>query len=686
LIKIISDTPWYIFILCLTVGALYSLLLYFKEKRSGDLSKLLQNCLIALRFVSVSLICILLAGIFLKHIVNHTEDPLVLLAVDNSTSIVSNKDSIEARSNIKQSLEKLKTSLSEKFTIKQIVFGERTRQSDSIDFKDKETDIFQLINDINNNYAGQNVGALIIASDGIINKGANPIYLTDKLKFPVYTIALGDTNEVKDVSIQKIDHNQVAYLGNQFVAQVNINAVKFIGQEINISVLKNNIKKGEQKLKINSNNYISSVNFVLEADAPGLQRFQVNITPLKEETNILNNSQSFMVDVIDNRDKILIVANSPHPDIAALSESIESLKNYEIVKDLSSEPNKLIKAYSLVIIHNYNFNHKRIVDECVTNKIPYFIINPAMNAGLTELKVSSNMERLNDAEPKLNKGFGLFTISDELKKLMNVLPAVKSLFGKYTVSNGSQILIQQQIGAVETTDPILLFNEVNGLKSAVFAADGLWKWRLRNFQENGNFNAFTELISKSIQFLAVKSDKSFFRVYTEKFVKENEVIEFNAEVYNKSYELITEPDVTLVLKNEIGKTYNYTFSKTETAYRLNAGYLPAGEYAYEAKTKINEQVQIKKGLVIVKPVISEKINTVADHALLNKLSTQTNGKLFYLNNINELNKLILSNESIKPITYSQNETSDLIDLKWLFALIVVLLTAEWFIRKYSGLI
>ncbi len=672
--------------MCLTVGALYSLLLYFKEKRSGDLSKLLQNCLIALRFVSVSLICILLAGIFLKHIVNHTEDPLVLLAVDNSTSIVSNKDSIEARSNIKQSLEKLKTSLSEKFTIKQIVFGERTRQSDSIDFKDKETDIFQLINDINNNYAGQNVGALIIASDGIINKGANPIYLTDKLKFPVYTIALGDTNEVKDVSIQKIDHNQVAYLGNQFVAQVNINAVKFIGQEINISVLKNNIKKGEQKLKINSNNYISSVNFVLEADAPGLQRFQVNITPLKEETNILNNSQSFMVDVIDNRDKILIVANSPHPDIAALSESIESLKNYEIVKDLSSEPNKLIKAYSLVIIHNYNFNHKRIVDECVTNKIPYFIINPAMNAGLTELKVSSNMERLNDAEPKLNKGFGLFTISDELKKLMNVLPAVKSLFGKYTVSNGSQILIQQQIGAVETTDPILLFNEVNGLKSAVFAADGLWKWRLRNFQENGNFNAFTELISKSIQFLAVKSDKSFFRVYTEKFVKENEVIEFNAEVYNKSYELITEPDVTLVLKNEIGKTYNYTFSKTETAYRLNAGYLPAGEYAYEAKTKINEQVQIKKGLVIVKPVISEKINTVADHALLNKLSTQTNGKLFYLNNINELNKLILSNESIKPITYSQNETSDLIDLKWLFALIVVLLTAEWFIRKYSGLI
>lgn len=662
------------------------MILYFKEKRSGDISTLFKNTLLALRFLSVSLICILLAGIFLKHIVNHTEDPLVLMAIDNSTSVVSGKDSASSRSNIKLSLEKLKNSLSEKYTVKQIAFGERTRQSDSIDFKDKETDLFQLLSDVNNNYAGQNIGALIIASDGIINKGANPIYLTDQFKFPIYTIALGDTNEIKDVSIQKIDHNQVAYLGNQFMAQVNINAIKYIDQEVTVSVSKNNIKKGEQRIKINSNNFISSVNFVLEADAPGVQKYQISITPLKDEYNTSNNFQSFMVDVIDNRDKILIVANSPHPDIAALSESIESLKNYEVVKDLSDNPNKLIKAYSLVIIHNYNFSHKKLLDECVANKIPYFIINPAMNAGLGELKVASNMERLNDAEPKLNKSFGLFTISDELRKLMNVLPAVKSLFGKYNVSNGAQILIQQQIGAVETTDPILLFNEVNGLKSAVFAADGLWKWRLRNYQENGNFNAFTELISKTIQYLAVKSDKSFFRVYTEKFVKENEVVEFSAEVYNKSYELITEPDVTMLLKNEAGKSFNYTFSKTESAYRLNTGFLAAGEYTYEAKTKINDQVQTKKGVLIIKPVISEKLNTVADHALLNKLSVKTNGKLFYLNTIDELNKLILNNEAIKPITYSQNETSDLIDMKWLFAMIVGLLTIEWFIRKYNGLI
>lgn len=686
MIKIISDTPWYIFILCFFTGALYALLLYYKEKKTSELSKLIQNVLLGLRFLSVSIICILLAGILLKHIVNKTEDPIVLIAVDNSTSIVSGKDSALIRNSITQSIEKLKKTLGEKFTVKQILFGEKTRQSDSLDFTDKETDMYQLLSDINNNYAGQNIGALIVSSDGILNKGANPTYLIDQLKFPVYTIALGDTNEIKDISIQKIDHNQIAYLGNQFMAEVTINAVKYLGQEISVSVFKGATKKGEQKIKINSANFITTINFVLDADAPGVQRYQVSVTPLKDESNLSNNMQTFVVDVIDNRDKILIVSNAPHPDIAAISESIESLKNYEVIKDGTDNQNRVLKPYSLVIIHNYNIANKRLLDECIANKIPYFIINPAMNSGLNDLKVSANIERLNDAEPKLNAAFGLFTISDELKNMIKIFPAVRSLFGKYTVSNGAQVLIQQQIGTVETSDPLLQFNDINGLKSAVFAGDGLWKWRLRNYQESENFNAFTELISKTIQYLSVKSDKSFFRVYTEKIVKENEVIEFSAEVYNKSYELITEPDVTMVMKNETGKSFNYTFSKNGNSYRLNAGYMEPGEYSYEAKTKVGDQIQTKKGMVIVKPVVSEKINTVADHSVLNKLSAGTNGKMFYLNNMDELTNVVLKNEVIKPITFSQNETSDLIDLKWLFALILCFFTLEWFIRKYNGLI
>ena len=50
----------------------------------------------------------------------------------------------------------------------------------------------------------------------------------------------------------------------------------------------------------------------------------------------------------------------------------------------------------------------------------------------------------------------------------------------------------------------------------------------------------TNWLAKIVQYLSVKSwIKSFFRVFTKKIINENEPIEFTAEVYNQSYELVT---------------------------------------------------------------------------------------------------------------------------------------------------
>jgi hypothetical protein len=204
---------------------------------------------------------------------------------------------------------------------------------------------------------------------------------------------------------------------------------------------------------------------------------------------------------------------------------------------------------------------------------------------------------------------------------------------------------------------------------------------MRDFAEHTNHNLFNELITKSVQYLAVKSDKSFFRISALKTINENETIEIDAEVYNKSYELITEPDVTLTLSNSDGKKFNYTFGKTTNAYKLNIGLLPFGEYKYDAKVKVNGELFVKHGSLIVKEIVSEKINTVADHQLLFSMAKRTGGKLFYKNELEKLESELLKNDQIKPITYSQNNTTSLIDLKWLFWLILIFLSIEWYFRK-----
>lgn len=680
--KIIINSPWYFFLFSFFISFFLAYWLYFRNKKNAETKKNILFGLFLLRFTSTGLICILLLNIFTKQLQNQTENPSILIAVDNSSSIVSASDSSLNSKFVSVALEKFKEKLQNKYAVKTILFGNKTKATDEAsDFSEKETDIENLILDLENNYSNQNIGALVLISDGIYNKGANPIYTAERLGYPIYTMALGDTNEIKDVSIQKINHNQISYFGNNFPVEVVVAVKKYFGKELVVSLSQNGVQMAKQIIKVTSENFLSSVNFTLSAEQVGVSNYLASISLLPDEKNTLNNSQSFAIEIIDNRDKILLLANAVHPDISALKDAILNNSTYELDFSFSSNFKKSLKPYSVVIIHSYTNNELSIFNECKNNNIPLWVIAPQSFENGLGIKINSSFNKQNEVEAYYNSSFGLFSMSDDFKRFVNDFPAVKTVFGNYTLGNGIQALLNQKIGAVETENPILFFNEINGLKSSIFLGDGLWRWKMRDFAEHKDNKLFNELISKSIQYLSVKSDKSFFRVTSPKIINENEGLELGAEVYNKSYELVTEPEVTLVLTNSENKKFNYTFGKTSNAYKLNIGILPKGVYRYEAKVKINGELLFKKGSLLVKEIFAEKINTVANHRLLFQLANRTKGKLFYPNELDQLEKEIMENDAIKSITYTKTTTVALIDLKWLLFAILVLLVTEWFLRK-----
>ncbi len=635
-----------------------------------------------MRFLSVSLILLFLLNIFIKRLQNETENPIILLAIDNSSSMASVDDSAYVKNEFLKGIEKLKSELEGKFQVKQLLFGSSSRTSDAPPtFTEKETDLENLIDEVENNYSNQNIGALIIASDGIVNKGINPLYSADKLNYPIYTLALGDTTEIKDILIQKINHNQIAYTGNNFPVEVILNSKKYSGKDIKVELFENNVLKSKQDVRILSDNFLSTCNFTLTASGKGIVKYTAKVTCLSDEKNCSNNVQSFVVEVIDNKEKIILLTANPHPDIAAIKDAISLGTNYDIEYGLVTEFKKNVKAYSLVIFHGFNSGMSSVLTDCKNNQIPYWIVNPSGPDNIPGLRIGSSLNKFNDAEPYIDNTFGLFNLSEGFKKFSKDLPALKTFFGNYSLGNGANTLLKQKIGSIETENPIFFFGETNGLKNGVFIGDGLWKWKMRDFAEHQNHNLFNELINKSVQYLSVKSDKSFFRITSPKIISENQPVELEAELYNKSYEAITEPDVILFLTNSEGKKFNYTFSKTGSAYKLNLGMLEPGEYKYEASTKNNNEVFVKRGIFVVKEVVSEKINTVANHTLLFQLSERSNGKLYYPAELDKMRDELLNSERIKPVTYSQTSTSSLIEVKWLFWLILVLMAAEWFFRK-----
>jgi hypothetical protein len=683
--ELISNYPWYYTLLCFVAGFVFSALLYFRDKQNENRSKTLLYILFGLRFFSVSVIALLLLNIFIKHYVNEVEKPLIIIAQDNSSSIVSLKDSGEIKSNYVQQLLNFSKNINEKFETRIYQFDSEVTRTDKFNFEGKETDLSNLFLDIENNYANKNIGAIVLATDGIYNKGTNPLNNISKFNAPIYTIALGDTTPLKDIWIQTINHNQVAYLGNSFPVEVIINATDMQNESVQVTISNNGKVISTNLVKINSNNFSSSVNFMVDALKPGIQKYQIAVTCPEKDKNKQNNNQSFVIDIIDNRDKILILADAPHPDILAISQSIESTQTYEVEVSLLKEFNKPLKPYSLIILHQIAALPIQVLNEIKNNKQSVFFIGNNVLNFSTGLNVrKDNDSRKNIVEASYANEFTLFNISNELKNFINQFPGVTTNFLNTISNNGVNSLITQKIGVVQTDVPLMFFNELNNTKTAGFIGDGLWRWKMRDYLEHNNHNLFDELIQKTVQYLSVKADKSFFRVFTKKIINETEPIEFTAEVYNQSYELITEPDVQLTLKDENGKIYNYTFSKKQSIYYLSAGEFEPGEYTYEAKVKYADKFYTKSGSILIKEIVSEKINTVANHHLLNQMSVQSGGKLFYRTQINELEKQILNNNAITSISYSHKQLNDLINLKWIFGIILFLLSIEWYIRKHNG--
>ncbi len=690
--NLVTEYPVWLVVICLLGGAAYASVLYYKDSKN-DFPLVLKWPMAVLRAAVVSVIAFLLLNPLLKTTSRYTEKPVIIFAQDNSQSIVNGADSSYFQNEYKKQVNNLLGKLSSEYKVSTYSFGDKLTEGADFNFDDKQTDFSQLFGDIQDRYSNRNVGALIIASDGIYNKGLNPLFSGSGFNFPVYTIALGDTNVRKDVILSKVNYNRIAYYGNEFPIEVIVNGQKCTGLNSELTISKGGAVLFRKQINFTNDNYFETVKLHLEAKEIGVQRYRIKLSSIAGEITTSNNSQDIFVDVLEGRQKILMLANSPNPDISAIKQAILSNRNYEVEDFVVSDFDKPIATYNLIILHglpSITNSIKPILDKIEEKKLPVlYIISsqtslPLFNNLKSGLSITGDGIIYNEALPVLNKEFSLFTLSDNTVRAMHQFPPLISPYGNHVLMPSASSLFYEKIGSVETTYPLYLFNQTTDSKTGVINGTGLWKWRLKDFENEGNFDAFDEIINKSIQFLSLRVDKSFFRVYCKNNFNENDNIEFDAEVYNESYELINEPEVNIIITNSNGKDFPFVFDKTSNAYHLNAGNLPVDNYKYSARVKVGDKILTDNGEFIVSALNIEKINTIANHNLLYNLAAKKGGEMIYPDQIDELADKITSREDIKPIIYSQKRYSEILNFPFLLIGIILLLTAEWFMRKRGG--
>lgn len=658
-------------------------ILYFTDKSFSWPRKLVLG---TIRFFILSIIGFLLISPLYKVSQRVNEKPILIWLEDHSSSLTSTTDSGQVKESFTASADKAIAALSEKYEVNRFNFSENISAYKKDAFNGTVTNISKALRESKQRFYNQNVGALVLLTDGIYNRGINPIYEGKSTVFPIYNLAFGDTTVYKDLLIEKLIHNELTYLNNKFPVEINVRARKLGGEKTSLVVRKASGKIVYSTiLDLNREDFYQKVELSLSADSVGIQRYIVSLQALNGEVNTANNVQSFSLEIIDNRKQVHIIGSAPHPDISALASSLKSLEKYEVSTSISLDYDFTQKEPDLYILHEPD---NKLLNKLQRSVKPYWLIygknvDPSSFTKFAGIRVG-NHNSFEDTRAHTETNFSLFTLNPKLNDLVLKLPPLQAPFGKMKVTGNNIPLFHKKIGRVETTELLWFYREVETRRSAYIMASGIWQWRIYSFRKEQNFELFDGLVAQTVQYLTTKTEDQRFVVEAESQYDANADVIMNARLYNLSLELTNAPEVKLNIRSEKGEDYNFDFSKTSNSYRLNAGNLPPSNYTWMANTKLGEEEMTRRGSFSIQKNEVEQADLLARHNILRTISEETGGKFYTSNQLEQLTQGLLESTSAKSIQRLETNISSILNKKWIFFILLLLLATEWGLRKFFG--
>lgn len=664
------------------VALILALFQYFYKSTRSRLNRGLS----VLRFLSYFFILLLIVNPKFDKTTVFNEKPNLLVAVDNSESI----SHLGQNNNALEYLESLKNNeaLNAKFDISYYSFGEDLKSLDSLNFSEPQTDISTVFKSIDQVYKNT-VAPVIMLTDGNQTYGADYEYTSNRFDQAIYPVILGDTTTYSDLKIQQLNVNRYAYLKNRFPVELFISYTGNNPVNTQLIIRSGNAQVYSESLSLSKENNSQIINLTLPANRVGVNTYTASISPIANEKNTVNNTKPFAVEVIDQKTNVAIISSMTHPDLGALKNAIESneQRSVEIISPATFLRTK--ENYQLAILYQPNNLFKSLIDNLEASGDNYFLIAGTQTqwSFLNSIQSRYEMEitrQEEDYQPELNTNYGAFII-DDLD--FRSFPPIRSEFGQLSIYKPYEIILYKSINGTTIDEPLLLTIEENNRREAILLGEDIWKWRAQSYLNNESFQDFDNFIGKLVQYLATNQQRRRLNVSYESFYNGNSDIVISAQFFNRNYEFDNKAslEINLQKKDDESSSTVLPFVIKQNNYQVDLSGLESGEYSFTVRANGSEATQTGSMTILDYNVENQFLN--ANVTKLEKLAEQTNGKSQFIQDdpsilLNDL----LSDSRYATIQKSTKNVVPLIDFKILLALIALSLAAEWFIRKYNGLI
>ncbi|RDY61629.1 VWA domain-containing protein [Flagellimonas nanhaiensis] len=575
--------------------------------------------------------------------------------------------------------------LKDRYNVQSYAFGTAIQSLDTIKFDQKNTNISNALETIDEIYVGDN-SAVVLLTDGNQTLGREYNYSNLSKNTAVYPVVIGDTTAFEDISIGLLNTNSYAFLRNKFPIETTIlyRGSNSISKTVTINLDGRTVHR--ERLTFDAVQNSRTLEVLAEANTVGVKSVRIIVESLDNEKNTFNNQKETAIEVIDEKTNIALISDMLHPDLGAIKKSIES-NEQRSVTILNPSTVDQLEDFQIFILYQPNQSFREVFNYLENVNANKFTIAGRMTSWnfLNRAQNSYFKEDINQTEemiPVINNAFGTFGLGE-----FNVdeFPPLTGNLGDIEIKKSSNTLMFQQIRGITLESPLFSIITEGNQKEAVLFGEDIWKWRAQTFRNTQSFQLFDDFMGRLMVYLSSDGQKSRLDLDYERVFDNAAVAKIRAYYVDQSFQF--DDNANLTIKVE-GKDQDFV---RDAPMLLKGGYyevdlsdLEAGEYSFTVT--VEEENLKRSGSFKILDFNQEKQLLAADYGKLQKLAENTKGKVYMPDQVETLVDSLLTLEQYRPVQKSTQNVVSLIDFRILLGLIVLALSLEWFIRKYNGLI
>ena len=178
---------------------------------------------------------------------------------------------------------------------------------------------------------GEEIGGVIILSDGRFNQGDDPLKVVRNLgrRVALYPVVVGSTVSPRDIAVIKIAAADVVHEKDVLSTKVLVQAAGFRGRELDLIVSEKNEEIARKKFTVPKTNDRTVVKLDFVPLGKGKHHYTVTVPVQQREAFTRNNERVFAVSVLDKKLKVLMVDGGPRWEFRYLKNALLRDKRLE---------------------------------------------------------------------------------------------------------------------------------------------------------------------------------------------------------------------------------------------------------------------------------------------------------------------------------------------------------------------